>query len=54
MNARERLVRDLDRLNRMDSAEILQETGLAEVAEARGQESDDDRKYRAALEKRAR
>ncbi|MEU8035590.1 hypothetical protein [Streptosporangium sp. NPDC049078] len=49
-----RIARDLANLNRLDSAAVLLETSLAEQAEALGRETDDDRTYRAALEKRAR
>jgi len=50
----QRLARDLARLNALDSAAVQLETSLAEKAEALGRETDDDRTYRAALEKRAR
>ena len=41
-------------LDRLTPAELLLEIGLAELAAATGTETDDDRTYRAELERRTR
>lgn len=54
MTPAEQLAADVSRLDRLTPAELLLETGLAELAAATGDETDHDRTYRAELEKRAR
>ncbi|MEU0516673.1 hypothetical protein [Streptosporangium sp. NPDC006007] len=53
MTPAEQLAADVARLDRLTPAELLLETGLAELAAAREQETPQDLAYRAELEKRA-
>lgn len=53
MTSGERLADDIARLDTLTPAALAYETGAAELAAVHG-ETDDDRAYRAALEKRAR
>ncbi|MEU3168943.1 hypothetical protein [Streptosporangium sp. NPDC006930] len=48
------LAADIARLDRLSPGEVARETARAERADALGHETDNDRTYRAALEKRAR
>lgn len=47
------LASDIAHLDRLTPAELLLEISIAELAAATGTETDDDRAYRAELEKRA-